>query len=143
MNSEKSKVSSEGCSRKSWIQLESNNTRISYKIVMQEVRRAKEKQRASNSGFILQAECLAFRASQVFHDTHSALSRNDVSASLMNGQRIRLSPVPPKKTHKNRIIGSICPFLPPRDFGKCPSIMKIDGRGGGDRKQYRLEFQGL
>src|SRR5258708_16895681 len=34
----------------------------------------------------------------------------------------------------NRIIGLICPFLPPRDLYKCPPIRKMDGRGGGDRK---------
>ena len=43
----------------------------------------------------------------------------------------------------NRIIGLICPFLPPRVFVKCPSIMKMDGRGGGDRKQCSSEFQGV
>jgi hypothetical protein len=36
-------------------------------------------------------------------------------------------------THKNRIIGFICPFLPPREIPKCPSIRKMVGRGGGDR----------
>src|SRR6266851_3918579 len=38
-----------------------------------------------------------------------------------------------KKT-QNRIIDLICPFLPPRVFVKCPSIRKMNGRGGGDRK---------
>ena len=33
----------------------------------------------------------------------------------------------------NRIIGLICPFLPPRICVKCPSIRKMAGRGGGDR----------
>jgi len=37
-----------------------------------------------------------------------------------------------KETH-NRIIGLICPFLPPRVFVKYPSIRKMLGRGGGDR----------
>src|ERR1700730_14909768 len=37
------------------------------------------------------------------------------------------------KETQNRIIGLICPFLPPRVFVKCPSIRKMDGRGGGDR----------
>jgi hypothetical protein len=37
------------------------------------------------------------------------------------------------KKYKNRIIRLICPFLPPRIFVKCPSIRKMDGRGGGDR----------
>ena len=46
--------------------------------------------------------------------------------------RIQLSPVPLKKT-QNRIIGLICPFLPPHIFGKCPPVRKMDGRGGGDR----------
>jgi len=48
-----------------------------------------------------------------------------------------------EKEKRNQIIGLICPFLRPRIFVKCPSIRKMDGRGGGDRKQYRLEFQGL
>jgi hypothetical protein len=47
------------------------------------------------------------------------------------------------KETQNRIIGLICPFLPPRVFVKCPSIRKIDGRGGGDRKQHRSESEGL
>ena len=38
-----------------------------------------------------------------------------------------------EKETQNRIIGLICPFLPPRVFVKCPSIRKMDGRGGGDR----------
>ena len=38
------------------------------------------------------------------------------------------------KKKQNRIIGLICPFLPPRVFIKYPAIRKIDGRGGGDRK---------
>src|SRR2546430_3790486 len=44
------------------------------------------------------------------------------------------------KETQNRIIGLICPFLPPRVFVKCPSIRKMDGRGGGDRdrKSTRL-----
>jgi hypothetical protein len=42
--------------------------------------------------------------------------------------RIRLSPVPLKET-QNRIIGLICPFLPPHDLDKCPPIRKMDGRG--------------
>jgi hypothetical protein len=37
------------------------------------------------------------------------------------------------KETQNRIIGLICPFLPPRVFVKCPSIRKMVGRGGGDR----------
>jgi len=37
----------------------------------------------------------------------------------------------------NRIIGLICPFLPPRDLYKCPPIRKMDGRGGGDRTHVR------
>jgi len=47
--------------------------------------------------------------------------------------RVRLSLVPPEKKNGNRIIGLICPFLPPRVFVKCPSVRKMDGRGGGDR----------
>jgi hypothetical protein len=47
------------------------------------------------------------------------------------------------KKKQNRIIGLICPFLPPRVFIKYPAIRKIDGRGGGDRKHYQAEFQGL
>jgi hypothetical protein len=38
-----------------------------------------------------------------------------------------------EKETQNRIIGLICPFLPPRVFVKCPSIRKMDGRSGGDR----------
>ena len=38
-----------------------------------------------------------------------------------------------EKVYRNQLIGLICPFLPPRIFVKCPSIRKIDGRGGGDR----------
>jgi hypothetical protein len=41
------------------------------------------------------------------------------------------------KETQNPIIGLICPFLPPRVFVKCPSIRKMDGRGGGNRKQRR------
>jgi len=40
-----------------------------------------------------------------------------------------------EKETQNRTIGPICPFLPPRVFVKCPSIRKMDGRGGGDRTQ--------
>ena len=36
--------------------------------------------------------------------------------------------------HKKRIIGLIRPFLPPSESAKCPSIGRMDGRGGGDRK---------
>jgi len=47
-----------------------------------------------------------------------------------------------EKETQNRIIGHL-PFLPPRVFVKCPSIRKMDGRGGGDRKQQRQHFQDL
>ena len=40
----------------------------------------------------------------------------------------------PLKGTQNPIIGLICAFLPPRVSVKCPSIRKMDGRGGGDRK---------
>jgi hypothetical protein len=46
---------------------------------------------------------------------------------------IRLSPVPLKEKHKNRTIGRICPFLPPRVFAKCLPARRMVGRGGGDR----------
>jgi hypothetical protein len=54
-----------------------------------------------------------------------------MSVEFLNLQ-IRLSPVPLER-NTNRIIGLICPFLPPRVFVKCPSISKMVGRGGGDR----------
>ena len=49
-------------------------------------------------------------------------------------RRIRLSLAPLKAYTKNRTVGLICPFLPPRVFVKCPATRKMDGRGGGDRK---------
>ena len=56
--------------------------------------------------------------------------------------RVRLSPVPRKRKtepdHRPNL-----PLFAPRIFVKCPSIRRMDGRGGGDRKHYRLEFQGL
>jgi hypothetical protein len=39
---------------------------------------------------------------------------------------------------RNRTIGPICPFLPPRVFDKCPSIMRMVGRGGGDRNRIPI-----
>ena len=59
-------------------------------------------------------------------------SRGGALQLRSSGREFRLSPVPLKET-QNRIIGLICPFLPPRVFVKCPSIRKMDGRGGGDR----------
>jgi hypothetical protein len=41
---------------------------------------------------------------------------------------------------RNRIIGLISPFLPPRVFLKCPSIRAMDGRGGGDRTKSAIEI---
>jgi len=39
----------------------------------------------------------------------------------------------------NRIIGVICPFLPPRVFAKCLPIRRMVGRGGGDRTIGAIE----
>src|SRR6266481_7410028 len=39
--------------------------------------------------------------------------------------------------------GSYCRLLPPRQIAKLLLGKRMVGRGGGDRKQYRLEFQGL
>ncbi|OLD80258.1 MAG: hypothetical protein AUF67_12900 [Acidobacteria bacterium 13_1_20CM_58_21] len=60
-------------------------------------------------------------------------------ADLTLKWRVRLSLVPPEKKNANRIIGLICPFLPPRVFVKCPSVRKMDGRGGGDRTKSGIE----
>ena len=68
--------------------------------------------------------------------------RMHVQISLLNSGsgRFRLSPVPLEKT-QNRIIGLICPFFAPRIFVKCPSIKKMDGRGGGDQTKLVSSFQ--
>ena len=43
-------------------------------------------------------------------------------------------------THQNRINSLICPLLPPREFVKSRPIMKMVGRGGGDRTQRPKEL---
>ena len=48
-----------------------------------------------------------------------------------------------EKETQNRVIRLICPFLPPRVFVKCPSIRKMDGRGGGDRIHQRHGNKGV
>src|SRR5258707_5454327 len=39
-----------------------------------------------------------------------------------------------ENSRTNRIIGLICPLLPPRVFAKSRPIRRMVGRGGGDRK---------
>src|SRR5580693_3231616 len=62
---------------------------------------------------------------------HPKLARNGVRGNVGStlNRRLRLSPVPLKEM-RNRIIALICPFLPQRAFLNCPSIRKMDGRGG-------------
>src|ERR1700752_5509543 len=38
-----------------------------------------------------------------------------------------------ENSRTNRIIGVICPLLPPRVFAKSRPVRKMVGRGGGDR----------
>ena len=72
------------------------------------------------------------------------LARNGVRGNidLTLKWRVRLSPVPLKSKREADHRLNL-PLFAPRVFVKCPSTRRIDGRGGGDRKQYQLELQGL
>jgi len=48
-----------------------------------------------------------------------------------------------EKSRTNRIIGVICPLLPPRVFAKYLPISKMIGRGGGDRIHEVLHIPSL
>ena len=48
-----------------------------------------------------------------------------------------------ENSRTNRIIGLICPLLPPRVFAKSRPIRKMVGRGGGDRIYQRYGNKGV